>query len=93
MSEKSERRQAPQAVAAYHEETLSQLITHVTVELDRSSDGDLDALDADCVLFQYSRAARELWKYCNAGDVEITARYLHEAPAIDWWERGAPKER
>jgi hypothetical protein len=93
VSDKSDRRQARQAVAAYHEAQLSELVTHVAVEIDRFRDGDLDAFDVDRVLFQYSRAARELWKLCNLGDVGVTARYVHEAQAIDWWERGAPKER
>lgn len=47
----------------------------------------------DRVLFQYSRAAKELWKYCNLGNVEVAARHILEDPAIDWWERGAVKER
>ena len=80
-------------MATYHELKLSELVTHVAVGIDRFRDGDLDTFDADRVLFQYSRAARELWKHCNLGHVETTARYLHEAAAIDWWERGAPKER
>jgi hypothetical protein len=80
-------------VAAYHEEQLFELIAHVAVEIDRFREGDLDAFDADRVLFRYSRAARDLWKYCNLGNVEVTARYAREAPAIDWWERGAPTER
>jgi hypothetical protein len=42
-------------------------------------------------MLQYSRAAKELWKFCNIGDVQVTAGQLHEAPPIDWWERGAPK--
>ena len=93
MSEKPERRQARHAVAAYHEAKLSELVTHVAAAIDRFRDGDLDAFDVDRVLFQYSRAARELWKYCNLGNVEVTARYVHEAPPIDWWARGALKER
>lgn len=80
-------------MAAYHEAKLSELVTHVAVAIDRFRDGDLDPFDVDRVLFQYSRAARELWKYCNLGNVEVTARYVHGAPPIDWWERGAPKER
>ncbi|MFC7725500.1 hypothetical protein ACFQW6_10300 [Nocardioides sp. GCM10028917] len=47
----------------------------------------------DRVLFQYSRAAKELWNYCNIGNVEAAARYIPEDPAIDRWERGAVKER
>jgi hypothetical protein len=56
-------------------------------------DGDLDAFDVDRVLFKYSRAATELWKFCNVKDVEMTARHVHEGPPIDWWARGAPRPK
>jgi hypothetical protein len=46
---------------------------------------------ADRVLFQYSRSAKELWKFCNLSDVEMTAQDVLDRPAIDWWERGALK--
>jgi hypothetical protein len=80
-------------VAAYHEARLSELVEHVAEAIDRFRDGELDAFDVDHVLFQYSRAARDLWNFCNATDVEITADFLHDKPSIDWWKRGAPKER
>lgn len=80
-------------MAAYHEAKLAELVAHVAGEVDRFRDGDLGPFDMDRVLFQYSRAAKELWKYCNLGNVEVTARYIHEEPAIDWWERGAFKQR
>jgi hypothetical protein len=57
VSEKSKRRQA---VAAYREAQLSKLVTHVAVEIDRFRDRELDAFNVDRVLFQYSRAAKEL---------------------------------
>ena len=56
-------------------------------------DGQLDALDVDEVLLQYSRAAEELWKFCNVGDVESVATAVREQWPIDWWERGAPRAR
>lgn len=93
MSEKAARRQARQQVAAYHEAKLGELVAHVAGEIDRFRDGDLDPFEMDRVLFQYSRAAKELWKYCNPGNLEVTARYIDEEPAIDWWEHGAFKER
>ena len=43
----------------------------------------LDAFEVDQVLFQYSRAAKELWKFFNIGDIELTAGQLHNAPRID----------
>ena len=80
-------------MAAYHEANLTELVTHVAAAIDRFCDGGLDAFDVDRVLLQYSRAARELWKYCNQGNVQVTARYVNEAPPIDWWARGALSKR
>ena len=91
MSQKSDRRQAREAVAAYHEAKLAELLAHVAEAIDRFRSGELEAFDVDEVLFQYSRAAKELWKSCNIGNVQVTAGQLHEGPPIDWWERGAPK--
>lgn len=90
MSQKSERRQAREAVAAYHSAQLAELVEHVAEAIDRFRGGDLEAVDIDEVLFQYSRAAKELWKFCNVGDVEIAAHQLHDGASIDWWERGVP---
>ena len=90
MSQKSDRRQAREAVVGYHGAKLAELVAHVAEAIDRFRGGELDAFDVDEVLFQYSRAAKELWKFCNIGDVELTARQLHGAPPIDWWDRGAP---
>jgi hypothetical protein len=80
-------------VAAYHEAELAELVAHVASSIDQFRAGDLDPFDMDRVLFQYSRAAKELWKYCNLGNVEVAARCIREDPAIDWWERGAFRER
>ena len=90
MSQKSERRQAREAVASYHGARLAELVAHVAKATDRFRDGELDPFEVDEVLFQYSRAAKELWKFCNTGDVELTARQVHEGPAINWWELGVP---
>ena len=93
MSQKSERRQAREAVAGYHEAKLAELVAHVAEAIDRFRGGELDAFDVDQVLFQYSRAAKELWKFCNIGDVELTANQLRGGPPFDWWGRGAPRTR
>ena len=93
MSAKSDRQAAREAVAAYHEGQLAALVERVGVAIDRFRGGQLDAFDVDQALFQYSRAAKELWKFCNLGTPESAARIIHEYPAIDWWERGAPKRR
>ena len=71
MSSKSERRAARESVAAYHEARLAALVQRVGEAIDRLRAGELDAFDTDQVIFQYSRAARELWKFCNLSDAEF----------------------
>jgi hypothetical protein len=65
-------------------------MAQVAEAVDRFHAGDLDASAVDQVMFQYSRAARQLWNYSNLTEVEMTARHLNQDPSIDWWERGAP---
>jgi hypothetical protein len=72
---------------------LALLVEHVGTEVDRYRAGELDAFDIDQVIFQYSRAAKELWTFCNLADVETTANFIREYPPDDWWERGAPRKR
>lgn len=91
MSGSSERQAAREAVARYHEAQLGGLLTRVSDAVDRFRASELDAFEVDRVVFQYSRSAKELWKFCNLSDVEWTAQDVARLPAIDWWERGAPK--
>ncbi len=89
MSKQSPRRAAQERVSAYHEARLGELIGHVREALDRFSAGGLDAFEADQAIFQYSRAAKELWKFCNLTNVEFTASLIEDGGPTDWWERGA----
>jgi len=89
----SDRQAAREAVAKYHEIQLAALVERVGSAIDRFRDGQLDAFDVDQVLFHYSRAANELWKFCNLGDTELAANIMRERPAVDWWQRGAPMKR
>ena len=93
MSSKSDRRAAREVVAAYHEARLAELVQRVGQAIDQFRAGELDAFDADRVLFQYSRAAKELWKFCNLPNVEVTAKVIADRAPADWWERGAPRRR
>ena len=93
MTGKAEHWQARDTVAAYHEARLGELVAHVADAIDSFRREDLDAFDLDRVLLQYSRAARELWKFCNLGNIEITARQVTDQPPIDWWQQGAPRQR
>jgi hypothetical protein len=93
MSSKSERRAAREAVAEYHQAQLAELVQRVGEAVDRFRAGQLDAFEVDQVVFQYGRAAKELWKFCNAPDVEFTASLIGGRPPVDWWERSAPRRR
>lgn len=93
MSSKAERRAARESVAAYHEARLAELVRRVGEAIDRFRAGELDAFDADQIIFQYSRAAKELWKFCNLSNVELTARLIGDRAPADWWDRGAPSHR
>lgn len=93
MSTKAERRTAREKVAAYHEEQLSRLVERLADAIDRHREAELNALEVDEVVFQYCRAAKELWKFCNLGNVEIAARIIADDPPMDWWDRGTPRKR
>ena len=93
VSDKSERRAARSVVARYHEAELGELVAHVGEAVDRYRAGELDAFEVDRALFQYSRAAKQLWKYGNGVPVELAAAVIREQSPHDWWERGAPRER
>ncbi len=93
MSSKSERRTARADVSTYHDVQLAKLVGRVGEAIDRYRAGDLDAADVDHVLHHYSRAAKELWKFCNMLQVEIAADIIGKEPPIDWWERGAHRQR
>ena len=93
MSSKSERHAARDAVKVYHEAQLVDLIGRVGEAVDSFRAGELDGFDTDQVIFQYSRAAKELWKFCNSTNVEFTAQLIAERAPADWWERGAFNRR
>lgn len=80
-------------MAAYHESQLAALVERVGAAIDRYRDGELDAFGVDQAIFQYSRAAKELWKFCSLGDPELAANIMRERRAVDWWEGGAPRKR
>ena len=82
-----------EAVAAYHEARLAELVERVGEAVDRFRRGEMDAFEADHVVVQYSRAAKELWKFCNDSDAESVAGMIADGYAIDWWEQGAPRRR
>lgn len=93
MAAKSERVEAVERIGAYHQEQLGVLLDRAGEAIRRFQDGELDAFDADAELFQYGRAAKKLWTFCNASEVISTSALIAEGPVIDWWERGAFRRR
>ena len=88
MSSKSERRAAVEVVVEYHEARLAELVQRVGDGVDRFRAGELDTFEADQVISQYSRAAKELWKFCNLSDSEFSAPSSPGAAGrvlILWW--------
>lgn len=93
MAGKPERDVAREVVSEYHAAALRALFSPVTEAIDRMTRGEIDPFEADAVIFQYSRAAKALWKYCN-DDVYFVAdtiRAGHAPP--EWWSRGAFQRR
>jgi hypothetical protein len=93
VASKSERQAARLTVAEYHDAQLRELVEHVAGAVDRYRAGALTVFEVDHIVFQYSRAAKELWKFCNYGPVDMAAAAIREHPPSGWWERGAPRER
>lgn len=93
MPGKEERRAARQLVGDYYQAQLAQLLEHVAEAVDRFRAGDIDPFEADEVMFRYSRAAKELWKFCNVVSPDVVASSIQQGEDIDWWERGRPRRR
>jgi hypothetical protein len=93
MAEESPRRVAQKKVGAYHETCLGELADHVGAAIDAYRAGDLDAFEIDQVVLRYSRAAKELWKFCTLTDVEFAASLIDDGGPRDWWEQAAPRQR
>ena len=93
MAGKAERQAARAVVAEYHQAQLAILVSRVAEAIDQHRAGELDPFEVDRVLFQYSRGARELWKFCNYRPIDFTASTIKELAPEDWWEGTAPRER
>lgn len=89
----SEHSRAAEVVATFHEQQLCALLNRVEDALERFRAGEIDAFEADRELFQYSRAAKELWKFCSFANVVDTAQLIEKGPPEDWWDRGTFRRR
>ena len=73
--------------------TQRELMRHVPLALDSFQAGELDVVEVDEVILQHSRATKELWTFCNIGNVEYTAQIVEDEHPVDWWEREARGRR
>jgi hypothetical protein len=90
---KEQRRAARALVATYYEAELAALVEHVADGIELHRMGELDVHDVDEVIHRYTKAARELWKFCFLGgsgaDAERVVATLElltmEGERPDWW--------
>ena len=70
--------QARQVIGAYHEQQLRLLLECVRDGLARMDRGEIDPFELEDVIHHYTKAARELWKFCGSsgGGWEAAARTL-----------------
>jgi hypothetical protein len=98
---KAERRAARERVSAYYEAQLAKLLERVEEAIARYRAGEIDVRDVDDVIHHYSKATRELWKFCWSGGVGsnmiLVARALElfaeEADERDWWAEAERRRR
>jgi hypothetical protein len=98
---RAERRAARERVSAYYEAELAKLVERVADAIARYRAGESDVHDVDEVIHRYSKATRELWKFCWSGGggthVLFVARTLElraaEADEVDWWEEAERRRR
>jgi hypothetical protein len=93
----SKRRADRALVAVYHEAKLADLLEHVRAGLARYDAGQITAFDVDEIIHHYTRAARELWKFCavTGSHVEMAAATLmqmqQDGEERDWWAVARPR--
>jgi hypothetical protein len=97
--EKAKRQAARALLATYHEAKLADLLEHVRKGFTEYADGRIDAFALDSIIYQYSRAAKELWKFCSvSGSQGQTAawtleRWRESGEEPDWWQEAEPARR
>jgi hypothetical protein len=98
---RAERRAARERVARYYESELAKLVDRVEQAIDRYRGGEIALTDVDDVIHRYSKATRELWKFCwstgSGSHVLLVARTLElwaaEDDSVDWWEEAERPRR
>ena len=97
MGTKAERRDARARVIAYHQACLATLVEHVADAIDGYRGGERDASKVDELIHQYHPAASALSTFIWASVSEYVAALIDRPAAqnrvIDWWRRGAARER
>ena len=98
---KAERGAARERVSRYYETELVKLVERVEQTIARYRVGEIDVHEVDEVIHRYSKAARQLWKFCwstgSGSHVVFVARTLElwatEADDVDWWQEAERPRR
>jgi hypothetical protein len=91
---RQQRRADREAVGAYHDAQLKQLLERVREGFARYDEGAIDAFELDDLILRYKRATQKLWSSCvgSGAHVQSMARMLEwqraEGEHTDWWELG-----
>jgi hypothetical protein len=99
-AEKAQRRAAREVVAAYHQESLRQLLDHVRAGFARLDAGEIDEFELDELIHRYKNAAAKLWSFCGSSGAhwQLAATTIQQArdrgeSPRDWWQEAEPRER
>jgi hypothetical protein len=99
-AERAQRGAAREVVAAYHQETLRQLLDHVRAGFGRLDAGEIDEFELDELIHRYKKAAAKLWSFCGSsgGHWQLAATTIQQARdrgelPRDWWLEAEPRER
>jgi hypothetical protein len=77
------KRRADQALlATYHEAKLAELLEHVRSGFAEYDAGRINAFELDTLIHRYTRAARELWKFCSVSGAQIETAVR----MLEWWQ-------
>ncbi len=73
-STKAERRAARERVSSDYDAELAKQVEQVEQAIARYRVGQIDVRDVDEVIRRYTKAARELWKFCWSGGSGLPSR-------------------
>ena len=86
---------AAERVGVYHRTELRSLLEHVRNGFERRDRGEIDEFELDDLIYQYKRAAKDLWVFCNIAREEQVDHAIsameERGDRRDWWHDAAPR--